>query len=66
MGCVSWDVDEVSCPSKEMLFQSLAIVHAGFAAQNINGSFMGFMLMRLRPSAWGNGQDLQVDTLCTD
>jgi hypothetical protein len=31
------DVDKVPGPSEEVLFESLAIPHAGFAAQDIEG-----------------------------
>jgi hypothetical protein len=63
MGYIGRDVDEVPCLREKMVFQSVAIPHSGFTAQNMDGSFMSFMLVRLRTSAWWNGHDLQVDFL---
>jgi hypothetical protein len=49
-----------------MSFKSFAMPHTGFSAEDINGSFMGFMLMSFRSSTWRNGHDLQVDSPRTD
>jgi hypothetical protein len=66
MGHIGGDVEEVSCPNEEISFQSFAMPHTGFSAKDINGSFMGFMLMRFRSSTGRNGHNLQVDFPCTD
>jgi hypothetical protein len=48
------EVDKIARLSKEMLFQSLTVPHAGFAAQDINCRFMSLMLVRLGacPGGW--------------
>jgi hypothetical protein len=45
-----------------MLFKSLTIPHAGFAAQDIDGSFVAVVLMRIGASAWRESYDLQMDS----
>jgi hypothetical protein len=45
-----------------MLFKSLTIPHAGFAAQDIDGSFVAVVLMRVGPSARRESYDLQMDS----
>src|SRR4051794_14420382 len=45
-----------------MLFKSLTIPHAGFAAQDIDGSFVSVVLMRIGPSARRESYDLQMDS----
>src|SRR3977135_3785463 len=57
------DVHEVPCLGEKMVFQSVTIPHAGLTAQNMDGSFMSFMLVRLCTSAWWDGHDLQVGFL---
>ncbi len=57
------DVDKVPGPSREAFFESLAIPHAGFAAQDIDGGFVTIVLVRLRPSTGWNGHHLQLDSL---
>jgi hypothetical protein len=45
-----------------MLFKSLTIPHAGFAAQDIDGSFVSVVLMRIGPSTRRESYDLQMDS----
>src|SRR5882757_1425454 len=45
-----------------MLFKSLTIPHAGFAAQDIDGSFVSVVLMRIGTSARRDPYDLQMDS----
>src|ERR1700688_4874959 len=45
-----------------MLFKSLTIPHAGFAAQDIDGSFVAVVLMRIGPSVRRESYDLQMDS----
>src|SRR5258708_38402167 len=44
------EVDKVPGTCRELFFEPLAIPHAGFAAQDINGGFVTIMFVRLRPS----------------
>src|SRR4029077_3945692 len=46
----------------EMLFKSLTIPHAGFAAQDIDGRFVAVVLMRTGPSVRWESYDLQMDS----
>ena len=39
------DVDKVPGPSRELFFEPLAIPHAGFAAENIDGGFVTIVLV---------------------
>jgi hypothetical protein len=64
MGHIGGDVKEVASSSDEMFFQSLAVPHPGFAAEDVNGSFMLLVLMHLGSSAAWNYRDLQIDCLC--
>ena len=57
------DVDKVPGPRRELFFEPLAIPHAGFAAENIDGGFVTIVFVRLRPSTGWNGHYLQVDSL---
>src|ERR1700676_140336 len=43
-----------------MLFKSLPIPHAGLAAQDIDGSFVAVVLMRIGPSVRRESYDLQI------
>ena len=60
---ISRDVDKVSGPSGKMLFQSLAIPHSGFAAQDIEGGLVVPMFVRFSLSARWDRQDLQMNPL---
>jgi hypothetical protein len=40
MGHISGDVDKVPALGGEVFFESLAVPHAGFAAQDVNGGFV--------------------------
>jgi hypothetical protein len=41
-----------------MVFQFLAVPHAGFAAENVNRGFVTGVLMSLAPCARRDGRDL--------
>src|SRR3954471_2218232 len=47
-----------------MLLEPLAIIHPGFAAEHVDRSLMRLVLMRFRPPARWNGEQLHVDARC--
>ena len=65
MGHISGDVDKVAAFSGEVFFESLAVPHPGFAAQDINAGFVAIMPVRLGPSTGWDSHYLQVDCVRT-
>ena len=48
---IGWDVEEISGSRDEVVLKRLAVPHAGFAAENIDGGLVALMFVRLRPFA---------------
>jgi hypothetical protein len=65
MGHISGDVDKVAAFGGEVFFESLAVPHAGLAAQDINSGLVTIMPVRLSPSTGWYSHYLQVDCLRT-
>ena len=63
MGHISGDVDKVAAFGGEVFFESFAVPHAGFAAQDINSGFVTIMPVRLGPSTGWYSHYLQVDCM---
>src|ERR1700730_16314746 len=61
MGYLRGNIDEVPGPSDNMMFQFLAVPHAGFPTQEVDGRFVSLMLVCLCPPARRNGHDRQMD-----
>ena len=62
---VGGDVEKVASSSDEMLFEPLAVPHPRFADEDVNGSFMVLVPMRLGSFTGWNSRDLQIDSLRT-